>query len=156
MIIGAPVGLVILQPDLGSSSVLVVMAMGIMLVAGAKLSSTDPSQRRIAATELAGSADPATRALLLEKLAAESDPAARSAMQKAVADIGDRLACGERAQLLFSGLSLGSVLLLVALGLAITYGLMGVINMAHGELLMVGAYATYSVQIGRASCRERV
>ena len=68
-------------------------------------------------------------------------------MQKAVADIGDRLAWGERAQLLFSGLSLGSVLLLVALGLAITYGLMGVINMAHGELMMIGAYATYLVQV---------
>ncbi len=46
----------------------------------------------------------------------------------------------------FTGLSLGSVLLLVALGLAITYGLMGVINMAHGELMMIGAYATYVVQ----------
>lgn len=116
------------------------------LVAGAKLSSTDAAQRKAAALELAGSADPATRALLLEKLAAESDPGAKAAMQKAVNDIGDRLAWGERAQLLFSGLSLGSVLLLVALGLAITYGLMGVINMAHGELLMVGAYATYCVQ----------
>ncbi len=116
------------------------------LVAGAKLSSADPGQRRAAAGELAGSADPATRALLLEKLGSETDPGAKAAMQKAVADIGDRLAWGERAQLLFSGLSLGSVLLLVALGLAITYGLMGVINMAHGELLMVGAYATYSVQ----------
>jgi urea transport system permease protein len=47
---------------------------------------------------------------------------------------------------LFTGISLGSVLLLVALGLAITYGLMGVINMAHGELMMIGAYATYVVQ----------
>ena len=46
----------------------------------------------------------------------------------------------------FSGISLGSVLLLAALGLAITYGLMGVINMAHGELIMIGAYATYVVQ----------
>jgi urea transport system permease protein len=46
----------------------------------------------------------------------------------------------------FTGISLGSVLLLVALGLAITYGLMGVINMAHGELMMIGAYATYVVQ----------
>jgi urea transport system permease protein len=44
------------------------------------------------------------------------------------------------------GLSLGSILLLVALGLAITFGLMGVINMAHGELLMIGAYSTYVVQ----------
>jgi urea transport system permease protein len=116
------------------------------LVAGAKLSSADPGQRRAAAAELAGSADPATRALLLEKLGAEIDPGAKAAMQKAVDDIASRLAWGERAQLLFSGLSLGSVLLLVALGLAITYGLMGVINMAHGELLMVGAYATYCVQ----------
>src|ERR1700692_3370428 len=49
-------------------------------------------------------------------------------------------------EVLFSGLSLGSILLLVALGLAITYGLMGVINMAHGELMMIGAYATYVVQ----------
>lgn len=47
---------------------------------------------------------------------------------------------------LFYGLSLGSVLLLAALGLAITFGLMGVINMAHGELLMIGAYSTYLVQ----------
>lgn len=118
------------------------------LVAGARLSSTDPGQRRAAAAELAGSADPATRALLLDRLSTEADPGAKAAMQKAVADIGERLAWGERAQLLFSGLSLGSVLLLVALGLAITYGLMGVINMAHGELLMVGAYATYCVQQG--------
>ncbi|MBD4912464.1 urea ABC transporter permease subunit UrtB, partial [Xanthomonas citri pv. citri] len=57
------------------------------LVAGAKLSSTDPGQRRAAAAELAASADPATRALLLEKLAAESDPGAKAAMQKAVDDI---------------------------------------------------------------------
>ena len=47
---------------------------------------------------------------------------------------------------LFRGLSLGSILILMALGLAITFGLMGVINMAHGELLMIGAYATYEVQ----------
>ncbi|MFH1497269.1 MAG: urea ABC transporter permease subunit UrtB [Verrucomicrobiota bacterium] len=47
---------------------------------------------------------------------------------------------------LFRGLSLGSILLVVALGLAITFGLMGVINMAHGEMIAVGAYATYIVQ----------
>src|SRR2546426_4929398 len=49
-------------------------------------------------------------------------------------------------QNLFSGISLGSILILAALGLAITYGLMGIINMAHGEFLMIGAYATYVVQ----------
>ena len=47
---------------------------------------------------------------------------------------------------LFRGLSYGSVLILIALGLAVTFGLMGVINMAHGELVMIGAYATYEVQ----------
>jgi urea transport system permease protein len=58
-----------------------------------------------------------------------------------------RLAWGDRVGVVFSGISLGSILLLVALGLAITYGLMGVINMAHGELMMIGAYATYCVQV---------
>ena len=48
---------------------------------------------------------------------------------------------------LFRGLSYGSVLVLIALGLAITFGLMGVINMAHGELMMIGAYTTYEVQM---------
>ena len=57
-----------------------------------------------------------------------------------------RLAWGERLGVVFTGISLGSILLLAALGLAITYGLMGVINMAHGELMMIGAYATYVVQ----------
>ena len=56
----------------------------------------------------------------------------------------------------FSGISLGSILLLVALGLAITYGLMGVINMAHGELMMIGAYATYVVQGCSKICAGRV
>ena len=47
---------------------------------------------------------------------------------------------------LFNGLSLGSIYLLVALGLSITFGLMGVINMAHGEFVMIGAYMTYIMQ----------
>jgi len=53
----------------------------------------------------------------------------------------------ELAGNLFRGVSYGSVLILIALGLAITFGLMGVINMAHGELVMIGAYATYEVQM---------
>jgi urea transport system permease protein len=60
--------------------------------------------------------------------------------------VKDRLTLAETLGRIFSGLSLGSILLLAALGLAITYGVMGVINMAHGELLMIGAYATYAVQ----------
>lgn len=53
----------------------------------------------------------------------------------------------QRLQNLFSGISLGSVLILVSLGLAIVYGLAGIINMAHGEFLMIGAYATYTVEL---------
>jgi urea transport system permease protein len=49
---------------------------------------------------------------------------------------------------LFNGISIGAVLLIVALGLAIVFGLMGVINLAHGELMMLGAYTTYVVQNG--------
>ncbi len=68
------------------------------------------------------------------------------AARLALSAIESRLAWGERLGVVFTGVSLGSILLLVALGLAITYGLMGVINMAHGELMMIGAYATYLVQ----------
>jgi urea transport system permease protein len=108
----------------------------------------DPAQRLAAVEALAASGQPAVRALLQERLdsGAESDVQVRAALQRAVSAIEAKLAWGERFGLLFTGLSLGSVLLLAALGLAITYGLMGVINMAHGELMMIGAYATYVVQ----------
>jgi urea transport system permease protein len=60
--------------------------------------------------------------------------------------IDSNLVVFERLGQVFTGISLGSILLLAALGLAVTYGLMGVINMAHGEMMMIGAYATYLVQ----------
>ncbi len=64
----------------------------------------------------------------------------------AVAAIQKRLALWDALQNAWYGLSLGSVLLLAAIGLAITFGVMGVINMAHGEMVMIGAYVTYVVQ----------
>jgi urea transport system permease protein len=104
-----------------------------------------------AARALAGSLTPATKTLVLERLkpaaeGGESEVDIRSQLGIALDAINARLAWGERLGVLFTGISLGSILLLVALGLAITYGLMGVINMAHGELMMIGAYATYVVQ----------
>ena len=117
-----------------------------VIQAASGLASEDAAVRAAAATTLADSPRPATRALLLERLADEQDPTVRAALQKSLNTVSDRLAWGERLGALFSGISLGSILLLVALGLAITYGLMGVINMAHGELMMIGAYATYLVQ----------
>jgi urea transport system permease protein len=67
-------------------------------------------------------------------------------LEKAIADINARKGIFEFAENLFFGISLGSVLLLAAIGLAITFGVMGVINMAHGEMMMLGAYTTYVIQ----------
>ena len=76
----------------------------------------------------------------------ESDPDIRDRAAKAISKIENRQFFINQAANLFYGLSLGSILLLASLGLAITFGLMGVINMAHGEMLMIGAYSTFVVQ----------
>ena len=76
----------------------------------------------------------------------ENDSEIRDAASNAIAKIEKRQFIKNQAANLFYGLSLGSILLLAALGLAITFGLMGVINMAHGEMLMLGAYLTFVVQ----------
>ena len=116
--------------------------------AGARLASPSPANRLAAVNALAGQASPETRSLLLplQDAATEPDAQVRAAAAQAIRHIESKLAVGETLGQVFTGLSLGSILLLAALGLAITYGVMGVINMAHGELLMVGAYATYLVQ----------
>ncbi len=110
------------------------------------IGSSDAAKRLDAAQHLAASANPATRTVLNEQLRVEEDPKVKAALQAALKSVEERLQWGERLAAMFSGISLGSILLLVALGLAITYGLMGVINMAHGELMMIGAYATYVMQ----------
>lgn len=123
-----------------------------LLVAAAQLRSGDATQRLAAAGELASSDYPAVRSLLMSRLQrngdswVEPDAAVRQRIAASLGAINGRLAWGERFGLLFSGISLGSILLLAALGLAVTYGLMGVINMAQGEFIMLGAYATYVVQ----------
>ena len=111
------------------------------------LSAEKTEDRLQAAKALADSAQPEVLLLLNQQLANESDTAVQSALKLAVGKVQQNLRWGERLGQLFTGASLGSILLLVALGLAITYGLMGVINMAHGELMMIGAYATYLVQV---------
>ena len=83
---------------------------------------------------------------LLKKLSGDPDHQIATAANKAVASIEGYLRWVELWGTLFRGLSLGSILLVAALGLAITFGLMGVINMAHGEIIVVGAYTTYVVQ----------
>jgi urea transport system permease protein len=117
-----------------------------LLRAATLLTSSDKSKRLEAAKLLADSSQAATKTLLIERLPMETDAQVKAALQFSLSQVESRLAWGDRIGAIFSGISLGSILLLVALGLAITYGLMGVINMAHGELMMIGAYATYVVQ----------
>ena len=116
-----------------------------LAAASMEMKSGDKAQRLAAIRTLGGSASPNSKTLLAEA-ARDTDEDIRAEAQKGLREVEGRLAWGERAGLLFAGVSLGSILLLAALGLAITYGLMGVINMAHGELIMIGAYATYVVQ----------
>ncbi|MDO7084919.1 urea ABC transporter permease subunit UrtB [Pseudocolwellia sp. AS88] len=98
--------------------------------------SLEPSVLNAMATELSK----------VEKPASPEDKALKVALEKAMADIDGRKGLFEFAENLFFGISLGSVLLLAAIGLAITFGVMGVINMAHGEMMMLGAYTTYVIQ----------
>jgi urea transport system permease protein len=83
---------------------------------------------------------------LLGGLPASASPAVKKAAADAIASIQNSLAIWTAVQNAWYGLSLGSVLLLAAIGLAITFGVMGVINMAHGEMVMLGAYTTFVVQ----------
>ena len=110
------------------------------------LGSTDKARRLEAAKALGATGTPATKTLLIERAKVETEADVKAALAASLAQIEGRLAWGERLGVIFTGISLGSILLLVALGLAITYGLMGVINMAHGELMMIGAYATFVIQ----------
>ena len=77
----------------------------------------------------------------------EQDADVVNAATTALNSIRDKRAIYGFIQTIFFGISLGSVLLLAAIGLAITFGVMGVINMAHGELIMLGAYTTYLIQL---------
>jgi len=115
-----------------------------LALGASRLISNDPAAQRagVAALAQAGTAD--ARNLLLEVRANRSELAAE--IDQAIAAIDRKLAFRRAAETLFQGLSLGSVLLLAALGLAITFGVMGVINMAHGEMVMLGAYTTFVVQ----------
>lgn len=131
--------------------------------------------RALAATELVTSDDKATRLAAIEALAAfadqevraivsglliidgegrlaEPDSDLRAAAAETLKTIESKLAFNGFIENIFQGISLGSVLLLAAIGLAITFGVMGVINMAHGEMVMIGAYTTFVVQeVFRAS-----
>jgi urea transport system permease protein len=106
------------------------------------------TEERLAAIRaLAGTTDPQVKNLL-DELRGKPDlgPELTKAVEDALRSIDNRLRLTGLAANLFEGISLGSVLLLAAIGLAITFGVMGVINMAHGEMIMLGAYCAYACQ----------
>ena len=109
--------------------------------------STDVLVKIQAAKVLKQSNRPDVLALVEQELQQpDLHPELKATLMDAKGSIKTRLQASEWTGHVFSGLSTASILLLAALGLAITYGLLGVINMAHGELIMIGAYTTYVVQ----------
>jgi urea transport system permease protein len=113
--------------------------------AAAVLKSDLPDEEKIAAVDVLKERGGRDALSLLVPLAGTGGPVGEAAAA-AVSTIEGELALWGVAQDVWYGLSLGSVLLLAAIGLAITFGVMGVINMAHGEMVMLGAYTTYVVQ----------
>jgi urea transport system permease protein len=116
-------------------------------LSAARLFSGTEAQRLAAVNELSTGTDPEIRNLL-DRLRGEPhlDPVLRHAADAAVDAVNQRLQLVGVVANMFEGVSLGSVLLLAAIGLAITFGVMGVINMAHGEMIMLGAYSAFVCQ----------
>lgn len=123
----------------------------LILLAGAmtQLRDSRVAEERLAAIDImSGRLETPVRNQLQQLLndEEEQDAVVKVAVQKALDKITGRVEFYGQLEQLFFGLSLGSVLLLAAIGLAITFGVMGVINMAHGEMIMLGAYTTYVIQ----------
>ncbi len=133
-----------MQKSERDSKVLHVLRESIALI---DLKNDDPAKRIEAAHALGDLGSIGSRDFL-KQLAAESadKPDVKKAAETAIARIESHIRTVNAVGTAFRGLSAGSILLVVAIGLAITFGLMGVINMAHGELIAVGAYTTYAVQ----------
>ena len=116
-------------------------------LSAAQLFSGTKEERLAAIHALSSATDPQVKNLIDEfRYSANLDPELYKAAGEALAAIDSRLRWTGLAANLFQGISLGSVLLLAAIGLAITFGVMGVINMAHGEMIMTGAYVAFVVQ----------
>ena len=113
----------------------------------AALASDNASERLKAITQVSNSVHPVIRSALAELSENDPDVAVKKAATAVLVKIDEQIELYENMETLFFGLSAGSVLVLAAIGLAITFGVMGVINMAHGELIMLGAYTTYLIQL---------
>lgn len=114
--------------------------------AASVLVSDKPEADKLAAIALIGARGDRDALSLLTAVETNAQGAVKDAASDAIASINSSLALWDAGQNIWYGISLGSVLLLAAIGLAITFGVMGVINMAHGEMVMLGAYTTFVVQ----------
>lgn len=101
---------------------------------------------RISAVEMIAQRGDRDALVILEGVRDRVDGEIAAAAERGIADVERAIALRDAAQNVWYGISLGSVLLLAAIGLAITFGVMGVINLAHGEMVMLGAYVTFVVQ----------
>lgn len=115
------------------------------LISLSELSSDEPERVLAAIGHLKGNLNQLVRPRL-ESLTESDNKQIADAATQTLVSINEKVKWYGHLETLFFGLSLGSVLVLAAIGLAITFGVMGVINMAHGELIMIGAYTTYSIQ----------
>src|SRR4029077_4009136 len=114
--------------------------------AASVVASDAPAAQKIEAIALGRERGAREGLAVLQATAASSDGEVKDAATAGAESIRQTIAAWEVAQNVWYGISLGSVLLLAAIGLAITFGTMGVINMAHGEMVMLGAYTTFVVQ----------
>ncbi len=141
----------ILEPLLQQETDPEVQAAMQLSIALAQLQDADPAVRLQAIEFVTESLEPAVRNRLTTLAAEDVDGAVRQAAESALVRIEDRITLFGYIETLFFGVSAGTVLVLAAIGLAITFGVMGVINMAHGELIMLGAYTTYLIQLALSS-----
>ena len=114
-------------------------------IALTKIKDEDPAKQIAACREL-GAIGSIPSQDILKQVVKDGTPEVQAAATSALKEIAAHVRTVDTVGTLFRGLSAGSILLVVAIGLAITFGLMGVINMAHGEMIAIGAYTTYIVQ----------
>jgi urea transport system permease protein len=141
-----PAAVSILARVLAREQVPEIRALLVEGMAKLRLSAPDPAARIEAVRFLAASRSEAALAQLRALAAEDPDAGVRTAASEAQRSLESYIGIRGLVGYLFNGVSLGAVLLLMSLGLAVTFGLMGIINMAHGEMLMIGSYTAYVVQ----------
>jgi urea transport system permease protein len=142
-----PRNIPLLQKSLENEADPAVRAAKELALAASRVMSDKQDDRLAGIAALKGTGIPEVRDLLLRVAGqVEKGSVVHTAATEAIDSMDSQIRLARNAEIFFQGLSLGSVLLLAAIGLAITFGVMGVINMAHGEMVMLGAYTTFVVQ----------